>query len=380
MKTTHKILFQDSQDLKEIPSESVDLVVTSPPYPMIEMWDEMFSDQNPEIQDALANGDGKQMYALMHEILDAVWDEVFRVLKKGRFACINIGDATRTVKGDFCLYPNHARILTHLLNIGFSALPDILWRKQANTPNKFMGSGMLPAGAYVTLEHEYILIVRKGSKREFKTENEKENRRESGLFWEERNVWYSDVWTDIKGTDQKLPKAMSRLRSAAFPFDLAYRLINMYSVKGDVILDPFLGTGTTTAAAMTSRRNSIGVEIDKSFQRAICPVAHHIVDFSNDYLRDRLMRHYEFVENRIQNSGALKYTNKHYGCPVVTSQEQFIFLNNLEAVQASEDNIFEVVYSTKSQDWDFKHPSEVLVQNKMKPHTRPSQLSMLKAQ
>ena len=104
-----------------------------------------------------------------------------------------------------------------------------------------MGSGMLPAGAYVTLEHEYILIVRKGSKREFKTEVEKENRRESALFWEERNVWYSDVWTDIKGTEQKLPKAMSRLRSAAFPFELAYRLINMYSVKGDVILDSISG-------------------------------------------------------------------------------------------------------------------------------------------
>ena len=380
MKTTHKILFQDSRDLKEIPSESVDLVVTSPPYPMISMWDDIFSNQNSKIQKTLACGDGKQAYALMHEILDTVWDEVFRVLKKGRFACINIGDATRTIKGDFCLYPNHARILTYLLNIGFSALPDILWRKQANTPNKFMGSGMLPAGAYVTLEHEYILIVRKGPKREFKTEDEKENRRESGLFWEERNVWYSDIWTDIKGTDQKLPKAMSRLRSAAFPFDLAYRLINMYSVKGDVILDPFLGTGTTTAAAMTSGRNSIGVEIDQSFQQVICPIAHHVVDFSNSYLSDRLQKHFAFVENRIQNSGPLKYTNKHYDCPVVTSQEQFILLNNLEAVHACGDNIFEVVYSTKPQTWNFEHASEAVEKNKMKPHTKLSQLSMLDTQ
>lgn len=380
MKTTHNILFQDARDLKEIPSESVDLVVTSPPYPMIEMWDEMFSHQNPEIQDVLANGDGNQAYALMHEILDAVWHEMFRVLKNGRFACINIGDATRTVKGNFCLYPNHARILTHLLNIGFSALPDILWRKQANTPNKFMGSGMLPAGAYVTLEHEYILIVRKGPKREFKTEEEKENRRESGLFWEERNIWYSDVWTDIKGTGQKLPKAMSRLRSAAFPFELAYRLINMYSVKGDVILDPFLGTGTTTAAAMTSGRNSIGVEIDKSFQQAICPVAHHIVDFSNDYLSDRLLRHFVFVENRIQDSKPLKYINKHYSCPVVTSQEQFILLNNLEAIQVCGDNVFEVSYLLKPQDLNFEQPLESLVRNKTKSHIKPSQLSMLNAE
>ena len=349
MKTTHNILFQDARDLKEIPSESVDLVVTSPPYPMISMWDEMFSNQNPGIQDALACGDGKQAYELMHAILDSVWREVFRVLKDGRFACINIGDATRKIGDDFCLYPNHARILNYLLDIGFSALPDILWRKRTNAPNKFMGSGMLPAGAYVTLEHEYILIVRKGSKREFKTEAEKENRRESALFWEERNVWYSDVWTDIKGTGQKLPNAMSRLRSAAFPFDLAYRLINMYSVKGDVILDPFLGTGTATAAAMTSGRNSIGVEIDESFQHAIRPVTHRIVDFSNDYLCNRLIRHYEFVKDRVQDSKPLKYTNKYYDCPVVTSQEQFILLNGLKEVHTRGDNIFDVIYATKPQ-------------------------------
>ena len=386
MKTIHKILFQDARNLKEIASESVDLVVTSPPYPMIGMWDDMFGDQNPEIQQALARGDGRQAYELMHEILNPVWDELFRVLKDGRFACINIGDATRKVRDDFCLYPNHARILNYLSNIGFSALPDILWRKQTNAPNKFMGSGMLPAGAYVTLEHEYILIVRKGSKREFRIEREKENRRESALFWEERNIWYSDIWTDIKGTEQSLSNTTSRLRSAAFPFDLAYRLINMYSVKGDVILDPFLGTGTTLAAAMTSGRNSIGVEIDKSFQQTICPIARHIVDFSNDYLHGRLTGHFEFVKNRIQNSKPLKYTNKHYDCPVVTSQEQCILLNSLNKVQACGDNIFEVMYSAKPQgkvhnlNWNFKKASESLTENKIKDHKECLQLDLLKAQ
>ena len=237
---------------------------------------------------------------------------------------------------------------------------------------------MLPAGAYVTLEHEYILIVRKGSKREFKTEAEKENRRESALFWEERNIWYSDVWTDIKGTEQKLPKAVSRLRSAAFPFDLAYRLINMYSVKGDVILDPFLGTGTTTAAAMTSGRNSIGVEIDKSFQHAIRPATSHIVGFSNDYLCDRLIKHSEFVKNRIQNSKPLKYTNKYYDCPVVTSQEQFIFFNDLKAIQACKDNVFEVMYSMEPQVSDMERPSESVVRSKMKAHMKSVQVSRSK--
>ena len=359
MKTAHKILFQDAQNLKAIPSESVDLVVTSPPYPMIEMWDDSFGNQNPEIRKALACGDGRQACELMHKILDPVWNEVFRVLKDSRFACINIGDATRKLRGDFCLYPNHARILSYLLSIGFSALPDILWRKQANTPNKFMGSGMLPAGAYVTLEHEYILIVRKGPKRAFKTASEKENRRESALFWEERNVWYSDVWTDMKGVKQKLSNPTSRLRSAAFPFDLAYRLINMYSVKGDVILDPFWGTGTTTAAAMTSARNSIGVEIDNSFQPSICPITYNIVSFSNNYLHNRLRRHLEFVKNRVQKSGQLKYTNGHYGFPVVTRQEQFILLNALTEVQASEDNRFGITYSTEPQD-NFTTRSKIL--------------------
>ena len=359
MKTIHKIIFQDAQNLKEIASESVDLVVTSPPYPMIEMWDGSFSNQNPEIQKALDRGYGKQAYALMHEILDSVWNEVFRVLKDGRFACINIGDATRRIAGNFCLYPNHARGLNHLLNIGFSVLPDILWRKQTNAPNKFMGSGMLPAGAYVTLEHEYILIVRKGPKREFKTEDERVNRRESALFWEERNIWYSDIWADIKGQKQnlvipvsrsKMPQhPLPRLRSAAFPFDLAYRLINMYSVKGDLILDPFLGTGTTTAAAMTSGRNSIGVEIDERFQYSVRSIARHIVNDSNRYLRERVLKHLEFVKNRIQTSGPLKYRNKHYDFPVVTSQEQSILLNGLKDVHDCGDNTFEVIYSTGPQ-------------------------------
>lgn len=159
--------------MKELPAESVDLIVTSPPYPMIEMWDEIFSDLNPLISEALNKLAGMQAYALMHQELDSVWDEVYRVLKEGRFVCINIGDATRTINGDFQLYTNHSRINNYLQQLGFSSLPAILWRKQANAPNKFMGSGMLPAGAYVTLEHEYILIARKGSKREFNKADEK---------------------------------------------------------------------------------------------------------------------------------------------------------------------------------------------------------------
>ena len=158
MKTTHKVIFGNSANMNTIPSGSIDLVITSPPYPMIEMWDEMFSEQSPEVANALQNEYGNLAFELMHQELDKVWNEVFRVLKYGGIACINIGDATRTIGGTFQLYSNHSRILSYCLKTGFVALPEILWRKQTNAPNKFMGSGMLPPSAYVTLEHEFILI------------------------------------------------------------------------------------------------------------------------------------------------------------------------------------------------------------------------------
>ncbi len=238
MKTDHRIIFGDSKQMSEIKTESIDLVVTSPPYPMIEMWDDTFINQNGEIEKTIKENSGGQAFEYMHKELDKVWHEVYRVIKPGGIACINIGDATRTINGDFKLYSNHSRIITYCTSLGFSVLPNILWRKQTNAPNKFMGSGMLPPGAYVTLEHEYIIILRKGTKRAFKT-NEKNNRNESAFFWEERNKWFSDIWEDLKGINQKLIRTTSRDRSAAFPFELAFRLVNMFSVKGDNVLDPF---------------------------------------------------------------------------------------------------------------------------------------------
>ena len=85
--------------MDNVPSESVDLIVTSPPYPMIQMWDEMFCKQNPSVEPALKKAEGSAAFELMHKILDPVWNEVFRVLKYGGLACINIGDATRTING-----------------------------------------------------------------------------------------------------------------------------------------------------------------------------------------------------------------------------------------------------------------------------------------
>lgn len=345
MKTHIEIRTGAAGEMDFLGGESVDLVVTSPPYPMIEMWDAVFAAQDQGIAEALAKGKGACAFERMHAILDQVWAELFRVLKPGGLACINIGDATRTLQGEFQLWPNHARVLAALMRLGFAILPDILWRKPTNAPSKFMGSGMLPAGAYVTYEHEYILIARKGSRRVFASAAEKERRRESAYFWEERNLWFSDLWADLKGVSQELEADETRGRSAAFPFELAHRLICMFSLRGDVVLDPFVGIGTTLLAAATAGRNAIGVELDP----ACCQVARRglttVVDLANAFNRARLQRHLEFVDGRVQAGAPPKHTNRPYGFPVVTAQEAALWLDELQGIAQRSEERFELEYT-----------------------------------
>lgn len=188
-----------------------------------------------------------------------------------------------------------------------------------------MGSGMLPCGAYVTLEHEYILIFRKGKMRKFKTDEEKKNRRQSAFFWEERNTWFSDTW-DVKGVKQKMADGKSRTRSAAFPYEIPYRLINMYSCKGDTVLDPFLGLGTTMKAALDSDRNFVGYEIDKTLEEYHESLSSMQMSCSRTIASSRVLKHNRFVTDRVINGKDLKYFNKYLGCKVMTKQEQDIKL------------------------------------------------------
>ncbi|MFB6177625.1 MAG: site-specific DNA-methyltransferase, partial [Halobaculum sp.] len=257
--TAHRICLGDARCLP-LPDDSVELVVTSPPYPMIEQWDDLFTEFDPRIEEALSTGDGHSAFDLMHDQLADAWAEIRRVLVDGGIACINVGDATRTVEGHYQLYPNHARITEEFWELGFDQLPGVLWRKPTNAPTKFMGSGTIPPNAYVTLEHEHVLVFRNGDTRSF--EAGAPERYEASYFWEERNRWFSDLWTDIDAAPQTTAEETARDRRAAFPVELPYRLISMYSVYGDTVLDPFWGTGTTTLAAMASRRNSVGVELD----------------------------------------------------------------------------------------------------------------------
>ena len=354
--TQHKVIQANSSNMNEIADASVHLVVTSPPYPMIKMWDDIFSEQNKDIKIALSAQDTNLAFELMHKELEKTWSEVCRVVCDGGFVCINVGDATRTIDKKFALYSNHSHIINYFTSHGFVNLPNIIWRKQTNAPNKFMGSGMLPAGAYVTLEHEWILIFRKSGKRLFKTAEEKLLRKKSAFFWEERNCWFSDIWDNVKGLKQNIENKNSRTRTAAFPIEIPYRLINMYSLSGDTVLDPFLGTGTTAIAAIISNRNSIGYEIDKSFSDiSVNNCVELPINVANNIIQNRIRKHRDFIES-------YKHVPKHHcknlGLNVMTSQEteiNFMYLKNIRRyeciISAEYSNTADII--SKQTDFDF---------------------------
>jgi len=323
VKTTHTLHVGDARNLKQVRDASVALVVTSPPYPMIAMWDGCFAAMDASITAEAIEQRPWQAFDAMHAQLDTVWRECHRVLLPGGFACINIGDATRsTASGGFALFPNHARIITSMLALGFTSLPDILWRKPSNAPNKFMGSGMLPAGAYVTYEHEYVLVFRKGHKRDFDEAEDKQRRQASAFFWEERNLWFSDLWQSITGIRQSGDFALRRERSAAFPLEIPYRLINMYSVQGDLVLDPFAGTNTTAMAAAACARSSVGFEIEATAADGFPKMMQASLPELNARNRLRFEQHVQFVAKRKEEGKLLKHRNEVLDCEVMTSQER----------------------------------------------------------
>jgi len=332
MRTSHEVVVGDARELS-LPDESVELVVTSPPYPMIEMWDGAFAAMDPEVGTALEAGDPDRAFERMHALLDTVWDEVARVLVDGGIACIDVGDATRTVGGSFARYPNAARVTGAFRDRGFDVLPEVLWRKPTNSRTKFMGSGMVPPNAYVTLEHEHLLVFRKGERRSF--EPHADRRYEAAYFWEERNSWFSDVW-EVAGTGQALD-AETRERSGAFPVEIPFRLVSMFSVYGDTVLDPFWGTGTTAVAALVAGRNSVGYEREADLVAAFDDRLAGVPERSRERQRARLRDHEAFVDRRRAAGEPLAHESTHYGVPVTTKQERDVRLYAVEDVTRTED-------------------------------------------
>ncbi|WP_255196931.1 DNA-methyltransferase [Halorarius litoreus] len=324
METHHEVRIGDARDLAV---DTVDLVVTSPPYPMIEMWDDCFTEQDSRIGTALAEEEGDRAFQLMHDVLDEVWARLASVVREGGIVCVNVGDATRNLDG-FQQYPNAAEITRRMRAQGFRTLPDILWRKPTNSTAKFMGSGMLPTNAYPTLEHEHVLVFRNGGTREFPPGDDA--RYESAYFWEERNEWFSDAW-EVRGRRQALG-GDGRDRSGAFPFEIPYRLISMFSVYGDTILDPFLGTGTTSLAALVAGRNSVGYERDPELVESFATAVERAPALSETVVNERLDAHRAFAANE-----DLGYDADNYAFGVKTGMERRIQLYAVESVTRTDN-------------------------------------------
>lgn len=317
--TTHTTFYQNALDgLQEQPDASVELTVTSPPYPMIEMWDDIFASCDDQIKTAIENKNWEKAHTQMHTFLNQIWDEVIRVTKDNCIIAINIGNATRRTNESFQLFPNTAKIIEHFTNNGCEMLPIIHWNKASNKSSSFMGSGMLPTNAYITNDHEYILVFRKGTgTRDFPPKHTP--RYQSAYFWEERNNWFSDRWS-FQGTLQDIENA-DRNRSGAFPPTLPYRIINMYSIYGDTILDPFLGTGTTQFVASALGRNSIGYELDIELKEVLKQQLKTLTDWSTKQMENRIDAHKEYI-----NTADYEFPYESEYGPVKTKNEQKIQL------------------------------------------------------
>lgn len=248
--TNHRLHQGDARDLSFIADQSVHLVLTSPPYWSLKRYEEN-PDQLGHVED----------YEKFLSCLERVWRECLRVLVPGgRVVCV-VGDVclSRKKYGRHLVMPLHADIQVMCRKMGFDNLNPIFWHKisnanyEVNNGSSFLGKPFEP-NAIIKNDIEYILMQRKPGGYRQPTE---EQRKDSKLTKEEYAEWFQQIW--------RLTGASTRNHPAPFPLELAYRLVRMFSFVGDTVLDPFLGTGTTTAAAMKANRNSIGVEIETRY-------------------------------------------------------------------------------------------------------------------
>ena len=185
------------------------------------------------------------------------------------------------------------------------------------------------------------MIFRKGGKRVF-NEREKALRQKSAYFYEERNIWFSDLW-EITGTNQSIKGKCARSRNASFPVEIPYRLVNMYSIYGDTVLDPFAGLGTTNIACMLSNRNSVGVDIDDSIVALAMENMNISINDANKYIQSRISKHLDFIDSIEETP----YVNTSHGFRVKTKQEIAIELQRIISIQ-HKDNVVTCKYGMVS--------------------------------
>lgn len=246
--TKHTIIIGDSRKMEEVKDETVHLVITSPPY-----W------QLKDYQDKRQIGFDHSYEDYINN-LNLVWQECYRILHKGCRLCINIGDqfARSVYYGRYKIIPIRTEIIKFCETIGFDYMGAIIWQKVTtmNTTGgaTVMGSYPYPRNGIIKLDYEFILIFKKLGKA---PKVDKETKEKSRMTNEEWNAYFNGHW-NFPGERQDKHLAM-------FPEELPRRLIKMFSFVGDTVLDPFLGSGTTSLAAKNLERNSIGYEINPDF-------------------------------------------------------------------------------------------------------------------
>lgn len=256
LSTAHRIVLGDAREMRSLTEpESVHLVVTSPPYWTLKRYEAGAGDKQ------LGH---RQDYQSFLDELDKVWKRCFDLLVPGARLCVVVGDVClpRRKIGRHYVVPLHADIGLHCRHIGFDYLTPILWYKIANAATEVEGNGSPFLGkpyepnAIIKNDIEYILLLRKPGGYRTPTP---EQRLLSLIEKEHHARWFRSIWEDVPGS--------SRLQGhpAPFPLELASRLIQMFSFVGDTILDPFLGTGTTSEAAMLTHRSSVGYEIEPKY-------------------------------------------------------------------------------------------------------------------
>lgn len=249
MKTTHTIINGDSRQMNLVSDRSVHLIVTSPPY-----W--QLKDYGTENQIGY-----HEDYETYINNLNLVWKECYRVLDNGCRLCINIGDqfARAVYYGRYKVIPIRTEIIKFCESIGFDYMGAIIWQKQTTTNTtggaSLMGSFPTPRNGILSIDYEFILIFKKlGTPL---TKVSKEQKEQSKLTTEEWKEYFAGHW-NFGGARQDGHIAM-------FPEELPRRLIKMFAFKGETVLDPFLGSGTTSLAARNLERDSIGYEINPEF-------------------------------------------------------------------------------------------------------------------
>ena len=248
MKTIHKIINGDSRQMNLIPDKSVQLVITSPPY-----W--QLKDYGTENQIGY-----HENYETYINNLNLVWKECYRVLDNGCRLCVNIGDqfARAVYYGRYKVIPIRTEIIKFCESIGFDYMGAIIWQKQTTTNTtggaSLMGSYPTPRNGILSIDYEFILIFKKLGAPLKVSKDIKDQSKMTTKEWKE---YFSGHW-NFGGARQDGHIAM-------FPEELPRRLIKMFAFKNETVLDPFMGSGTTSLAARNLERNSIGYEINPEF-------------------------------------------------------------------------------------------------------------------